>query len=202
MARSTDSHSDFHLVKLLTAHNEHAFQCIYEKYRNDIYTYAKALLRSEAAAEGIVQEVFLRVWQKADQLNPDLSLKSFLFTMCRNLCFDSLRKIANNRKLSEEIFHTSEPADDELQDALIDQEYELIKQGAIEKLPPKRKLIFQMSREREMSYEEISAELGISISTVKSQMNKALKHMRSHLQRKTDLILTLGFYVEFLFFSS
>lgn len=202
MARSTDPLlSDTYLVKLLKEHNEAAFQQIFERYRNDIYTYAKTLLRSDVAAEEVVQEVFLRIWQKTDQLNPDLSLRAFLFTMCRNLCFDALRKIANNKKLCEEIFYTTETSHNQIQDGLFDQEYEQIKQGAIEKLPPKRKLIFQMSREREMSYEEISTELGISTSTVKSQMNKALKHMRNQLERQTDLILTLVVYFEFFFFS-
>src|SRR5690625_4612740 len=173
MYPTPDHASDSLLVQLLSERNEQAFQKIFEKYRDDIYTYAKSLLHSEDAAQEVVQELFLRIWVKAEELDPALNFKSFLFTMCRNLCFDALRKLASTRKLTQELTYTQETAHDPVQEAVLSQDYHQMRQEAIDKLPPKRKMIFQMSREREMTYEEISKELGISMSTVKSQMTKA-----------------------------
>lgn len=184
MYPTNDTSTDTLLVKLLSQRNEQAFQKIFEKYRDDIYTYAKALLHSEEAAQEVVQEVFMRIWLKAEELDPDLNFKSFLFTMCRNLCFDSLRKLANSRKLSQELLHTSDTYHDSVQETMLSEDYQQLRQQAIDKLPPKRKLIFQMSRDREMTYEEISKELGITISTVKSQMTKAIEHMRTHVKKR------------------
>ena len=142
--------------------------------------------------EEIVQEVFLRLWLNAETLVPELSLRSYLFTIARNLSFDFLRKAANSRKLREEIFYSGSALHDRTQEELIHAEYDLLRKKAIETLPPKRRRIYTLSREEGMSYEDISRELGISISTVKTQMSKALQSMKEYLQLNTDLTFLLA----------
>lgn len=183
---------DEFLVRELKDGSEKAFQKIYEHYLNDIFSYSMALVRSEEAAEEIVQEVFLRLWLNAETLVPELSLRSYLFTIARNLSFDFLRKAANSRKLREEIFYSGSALHDRTQEELIHAEYDLLRKKAIETLPPKRRRIYTLSREEGMSYEDISRELGISISTVKTQMSKALQSMKEYLQLNTDLTFLLA----------
>jgi len=183
---------DEFLVRELKDGSEKAFQKIYEHYLNDIFSYSLALVRSEEAAEEIVQEVFLRLWLNAETLVPELSLRSYLFTIARNLSFDFLRKAANSRKLREEIFYSGSALHDRTQEELIHAEYDLLRKKAIETLPPKRRRIYTLSREEGMSYEDISRELGISISTVKTQMSKALQSMKEYLQLNTDLTFLLA----------
>lgn len=183
---------DEFLVRELKDGSEKAFQKIYEHYLNDIFSYSMALVRSEEAAEEIVQEVFLRLWLNAETLVPELSLRSYLFTIARNLSFDFLRKAANSRKLREEIFYFGSALHDQTQEELIHAEYDLLRKKAIETLPPKRRRIYTLSREEGMSYEDISRELGISISTVKTQMSKALQSMKEYLQLNTDLTFLLA----------
>ena len=180
------------LVRELKDGSEKAFQKIYEHYLNDIFSYSLALVRSEEAAEEIVQEVFLRLWLNAETLVLELSLRSYLFTIARNLSFDFLRKAANSRKLREEIFYSGSALHDRTQEELIHAEYDLLRKKAIETLPPKRRRIYTLSREEGMSYEDISRELGISISTVKTQMSKALQSMKEYLQLNTDLTFLLA----------
>lgn len=182
------------LVRQLKRGNEKAFEKLYKKYRDDIFTYSKALIRSHSSAEEIVQEVFLKLWLNADDLDPDLSLRSYLFTISRNLSFDFLRKASNNRKLREEIFYITESM--EVPEELLNQEYDLLKNRAIAELPPKRRLIFEMSRNEGKSYKDISSELGISVSTVKTQMSEALQFLRQYLRLHTDLTFSLIFLFE------
>jgi len=189
-----EKNDDEFLVRQLVQGNEKAFQKLFEKYKDDIFTYSKSLLQSDAAAEEIVQEVFLRLWKNSDGLDPKLSLRSYIFTIAKNLSFDFLRKAANNRKLQEEIFYLTNEAQDILQEALLNTDYEILKKKAIDLLPPKRRKIFEMSRNEGMSYKEISTELGISVSTVKTQMSKALFTLKKYLQLNTDFTFLSGFW--------
>ncbi|MGB5819572.1 MAG: sigma-70 family RNA polymerase sigma factor, partial [Saonia sp.] len=123
------------------------------------------------------------VWKKREKLDGSRSFRSFLFTMARNKSFDLLKKAANDLRLREEIFYRSQKLYDPTEKNK-DNAIEKIKWQAVEQLPPKRKRIFQMSRSEGKSYDDIARELGISIHTVKSQMNKALKTVRAFLAIK------------------
>lgn len=179
------------IIKELTDGNEKAFRKLFDCYRNDVYAYSKSMLKSKELAEEIVQDVFLRIWLHREKLNPDLSIKSYLFTIARNLTFNLISKAAYDVKLKEEVFYKSQKFHNPTEDKISDADYEIIKTRAIEQLPPKRKLIFEMSRNESMSYEEISQELDISVSTVKGQMSKALGTIRAFLQANGDLSLII-----------
>lgn len=188
--------NDTFLVKELIKHNELAFQQLYIKYHVQIYSFTLGLVKSKVIAEGILQEVFIQIWVNCASLNPDLSFKSFLFTIARNKSINFLKKASNNRLLREEIFRNTQYKQNYVEDYLDNADYTIIHTKAIESLPPKRKLIFEMSRSKEMSYEDISKELGISINTVKSQMSKALTTIRDYIKLNTDITLLLLLIIE------
>lgn len=179
------------LVRELLSQNEKAFKKLYEKYRGDIFAYSRSLLKSEAAAEEIVQDVFMKVWIHSNSLDPGLCFKAYVFTIARNLCFNQLHRATNNQLLREEIFYKSQASQNLTEDTVLEAEYEKVKTSAVNLLPPKRKQIFEMSRTQGKSHEEISRELGISISTVKGQMSKALESIRQYLVIHTDLTFLL-----------
>ena len=138
-------------------------------------------------AEGIVQDVFLNIWLHKDRLNINLSFKSYLFAITRNLTFNLISKEANNRKLKEEVFYKSQKRYSPIEDKITEADYEIIKNNAIKQLPPKRRIIFEMSRNNGMNHKDISKELNISVSTVKGQMSKALKTIREFLRTHGDV---------------
>lgn len=191
MSRAPVDDQDIFLVRELIAGKEKAFKKLYEKYRWDIYAYSRSLLKSDANAEEIVQDVFLKVWLNCENLNPELSFKSYLFTIARNLAYNSLSKAANSKTLREELFYKSQKASNSTADTILDSDYESMKNQAVENLSPKRKVIFQMSRNEGKSYEEISQELDISVSTVKTQMSKALESIRGFLHMNSDLTFSV-----------
>lgn len=87
------------------------------------------------------------------------------------------------------MFYGSQKAYSPIEDKITEADYNAIKNKAIEELPPRRKIIFEMSRNKGMSYKEIGKELNISLSTVKGQMNKALSGIRDYLQTHSDVAL-------------
>ena len=179
------------LVNELMEGNEKAFNELFNMFYNDVYAYSLSMLKNEAFAEEIVQDVFLNIWLHRERLNPDLSFKSYVFTITRNLTFNLISKVANNHKLKEAVFYKSQKSYSHVEDSIAEADYDDIKNKAISLLPPKRRIIFEMSRNKEMSYEEISKELNISVSTVKGQMSKALAEIREYLETHGDVTLLI-----------
>lgn len=181
------------LILDLNKGNEQAFRKLFDTYGNDIYTYSLSLLKSPDSAKEIVQDVFLKVWLKRETINPDQSFKSWVFTIARNLSFNVLQKSVNDKKLKQEIFYQRHEAYSPIDRGIQETEFELLRLKAIDTLPPKRRLIFKMSREEDKSYQEISVVLKISVSTVKNQMSKSLGTVRTFLQANGDLTLLIAY---------
>jgi RNA polymerase sigma-70 factor (ECF subfamily) len=184
-------HTEKLLIRQLVTGNEKAFRKIFDTYRNDVYAYSRSMLKTSELAEEIVQDVFLKIWLHREKINPDLSFKSYLFTIARNLTYNMLNKAVTDRKLREEVFYSSAKELNTTEAQIDEADYEIIKKKAIDQLPPKRKEIFRLSRDEGMSYEEISKELDISVSTVKGQMSKALATIREFLHQHGDLSLII-----------
>ncbi len=184
----TASHtSESLLVAELKKGNEKAFIQLYDTYIDVIYAYSLKLLKSEAYAEEVLQDVFMKVWQKRETLDVSRSFKSYLYTIARNKCFDFLQKAANDKKLKEAIFYQSQKSFSASDLKLIESDFERIKKEAYDTLPPKRREIFELSRQEGLTYDEIAERLGISTSTVKTQMNKALESMRTFFHEHPDV---------------
>jgi RNA polymerase sigma-70 factor (ECF subfamily) len=186
-------HIDQYLVSKLVVGDEYAFQQLFEKYQNDIFRYAFSLIKSREHAQEIVQDVFVKVWLKRDTLKSELSFKSFLFTITKNLSYNLLVKASNDMKLRQEVFYHSAISHSPVENYMLNVEYDLLKQQAIDRLPPKRRRIFEMSRIEGKSYKVISAELGITTQTVKNQMSQALGNITVFLETSGGLTLVLTF---------
>ena len=187
----TSTYNEKLLVKQLLVGNEKAFRKLFDTYRNDLYKFSLSMVFSKPYAEEIVQDVFLNLWLKRETINPELSLKSYLFTITRNKTISFLKKAANNKKLREEIFYKSQESVNPTERYMREEELKIIKKEALDLLPPRRRLIFEMSRNDGKSYEEIAGELGISPNTVRNQMSMALETLREFLLNNRDIALTL-----------
>ena len=176
------------LVSELKNHNEKAFRKLFDVYYQDIYKYSISILKSKELAEENVQEVFLKVWLHRENLNLDQSFKAYLFTIARNQAFNFLSKVANDKLLKEAVFYESQKHHEQGDYSIREIDCKRLKKQALEQLPPKRKLIFKMSRTQGKTYEEISQELGISVNTVKSQMSKALESLRLFFQVNDEFL--------------
>lgn len=174
----TQEHNENFAVSRLKEGNQIAFRILFDRYYQDIYGYSISLLKSKETAEENVQNVFLKVWLHREKLNEEQSFKAYIFTIARNQAFNVLNKAANEVLLHQEIFNTTAQSQDQGDFRVREKECKKLHKQALRQLPPKRKKIFKMSRKKGMTYEEISQELGISVSTVKNQMSKALESLR------------------------
>jgi RNA polymerase sigma-70 factor (ECF subfamily) len=144
--------------------------------------------------EDLAQEVFFRFWQKRHQIEITASLDAYLRRMAVN---EGLAYLRSRKYFTEEIEpHSAHFSDtNNAEDRYLHAELEQNIRSAIDVLPPKCRMVFQLSRYEEMSYQEIANQMGISIKTVENQMGKALKVLRHELQGYLHILaLTLLYW--------
>ncbi len=187
----TSAH-EIKLIARLQNDEVKAFDHLFQVYSRNLYRFAFSLLKNKEDAEGIVQEVFLRVWNRRAGIDSTRSFKSYLFTISYNLIIDELRL---RMKEKEYIHHLEKFFATEEIIANSEADYNLLKSQIDEmvaKLPDKRKQIYKLSREEGLSYKEISEKLHISVKTVENQINLAIKFLKYSLGKD---IVAVGLFV-------
>jgi len=176
------------LLTKLREGDEPAFIQIYNQYRSKIYTYAYQLCKSSDTAEEIVQEVFIKIWQKREQLNLELSFNAYIKKITLNHVLNHLKKVARERVLQEQIFHTIEVSSNRTDDDMMEKELRKIYEEAIDRLPHQKKIIYKLSRVEELSHDEIALQLNISKNTVKNHMVEASRSIRDYVSKNGSII--------------
>lgn len=189
--------TDQQLLKSLRKGDLFAFDQLFAKYSKKLYYFAKGYLDSKEDAEGLVQEVFIKIWEKRKELKEHLSFNAYLYTITFNAIRKFFRKKAREKKYLESYLENFDGTHNE---PAMDIEYKSLREladKAIEKLPKRRKEIFILSRNEGLSNEEIASRLHISKNTVENQMTQALKFLREQLGKET--ILSILFYYLFIY---
>ncbi|WP_120518986.1 RNA polymerase sigma-70 factor [Chitinophaga barathri] len=186
-----DKQPDETLLQLIAAGDDVAFTIMYRRYEQHIREVALMYTKDPEASREIVQEVFRRIWEKREKLTEIKSLKDYLFIIARNLIFNQFKKAAQELAVRKQrLYETLETIND-ADFKVRNQECEFILNTAIASLPPQRKKIYQLAREKGLSYEEIATELRISRFTVKNQMVQALQSIRLYLLHHMHTLLPL-----------
>ena len=179
------------LLQRLQQGDTEAYITLYDQYYPSLYTYILHFINIPELAEDALQEVFIKIWEIRERINPELSFSGYLYRITRNHVFKRLKKISADAALRlqvmQELQHQTEDADT----ALLWKQYESLLHQAIAQLPPQRQKVFRLCREESKSYEEVAVELGISRNTVKEHMVLAMKSIKFFFFTNTDGILPL-----------
>jgi RNA polymerase sigma-70 factor, ECF subfamily len=163
-----------------------------EKYRSLCFQ-ANRYVKDITVAEEIVQEVFVHIWEKRDQILIKGSVSAYIATSVKNNCLNHLKHVSIVKLYERnELTRVSiDPADTE--EEMHDFELESAILNAIAELPPQRKKVFMLSRVDGLKYHEIAEKLGLSVKTIEAQMGKALKQLRIKLKDYVGILLALIF---------
>jgi len=157
-----------------------AFERIYRSYSPRLYGSIFRIVKSVPVTEELLQDVFQRVWEHRKTIDVNLSFKSYLFTIARNLVYDYFNK-ASRQKLMERYLQAKEmSSSDVFRNQLEEKESEQLVEKAIHQLPPQRRLVYTLCKIEGRSYDEVSRTLGISVSTISDHMVKAAKSIKAY----------------------
>ncbi|MCD4737406.1 MAG: RNA polymerase sigma-70 factor [Bacteroidales bacterium] len=171
------------------------FRELYELYYKRLCHFGLRYVREIETAEDIVHEVFINLWEKRETIDPEKSVKAYLFRSVANRCLNYIR---DHKKFDTEketgAIETEEISEHQM---LEQEELENRIERVIESLPDRCRQIFKMNRFEEKKYREIADELGISIKTVEIQISKALKVLRVNLKDYLKILVIM--FVKWLF---
>lgn len=175
------------ILKRLRADDRSALRQMFDDHYEMVCRSIYRFVPDTSTAEDLAQDVFLRFWEKRHSIHISTSLPAYLRRMGIN---EGLGYIRRNKRWEPEAFEpgTVPGLDDSAEDHYLQTELQENVTAAINGLPPKCRLVFQLSRYEELTYKEIADQLEISVKTVENQMGKALRVLREKLQGYLQLV--------------
>lgn len=182
-------------LKQLKSNSEQALESLYNQYFDKIYKVSLRFGLNHEDAVEIVQDVFIKVWERRKDLNLDLSFNAYLLTICKNLIIKKARK--NTTKIAFQKYYSKfqDGIDHSTEDLIVFADLLKVTQGFMDKLPPQQKVIFKLSRIDQLSHQEISERLNLSIRTIENHVYRASEKLKTILKESG---ITMSFLL-FLF---
>jgi RNA polymerase sigma-70 factor (family 1) len=178
------------LFLLISKGDERAFHQLFHLYNKQLLPFIYKLVQSDAAAEEIVQEVFIKIWNNRQKLSEINVPKAWIIRIVSNEAYNYLRKQATEGRLLKNIKERSQEHTLTPEDAMSERELSTIIQSGISQLPPQMKMVYLLNKEDGLSIAEIAEKLGISPNTVKNHLVSALKKLRIYIiEHRMILIL-------------
>jgi RNA polymerase sigma-70 factor (ECF subfamily) len=184
------------VIEQLARRNEAAFEQVFKTHYKNLHAYAFSILKDEMTAEEMVQNVFYKLWTRAENLSISGSLAAYLYRAVNNESLNYLKHQKVKAVHGLHIAYRMSGQTDSASKKLHLKELEVRLHTALNELPEQCRTIFQLSRFEELRYREIADRLNLSIKTVENQMGKALKILRARL---VDFLpVTLLFIINYL----
>jgi len=170
--------------------DEQAFELLFRKYYVRLCGFANKYFNDPEEAREVVQEVFTKIWEGREDIDPEESLRAYLFKITQNICINKLRLKKVESKYIE-IYKLVYVDNREVSpyESLIANELNDNITTALSKIPPKCRKIFDLSRVEGLKYSEIAVTLSISVKTVEAQISKALQILRLELKDYLKMVI-------------
>lgn len=156
------------------------FEAIYRKYFDKLYGYARAICGSQSLAKDVVSDFFYHLWKNETNLSNIENLEIYLLVSIKNratraLTLEKKATVENLEVLLETIEYINP------EELLLEKELKDTLDKIINRLPDHGQLIFRMAKEKGLTHAEIAKELGISITTVKSQLKRSQSKLKAEI---------------------
>jgi RNA polymerase sigma-70 factor (family 1) len=169
------------LVRRLKEGHESAYEVLFKEYYVRLVIHARKYVNDIEIAKEIVQDLFVGIYEKRENLNINTSLSSYLYRAVQNRSINYLNAQKSRQKYAQHVLNTTENSDNSVENILGKSELESALLKAIGELPDKCRMIFKMNRFEGLTNSEIAEQLDLSKRTVETQISKALKILRSKL---------------------
>lgn len=178
--------------------DEHCFNLIFKKYRNQLYGYLFSVTKSREASEEMVLDIFLKIWNGREVAAEIRDLEAYLFRIAHRRSIDFFRATKRSPELQDAIWEAMAaiPGQDDA-DTLIQRKHieRLIKE-AVNNLSPQRKKVFELRNLEDMSYAEIGESMQLSSNTVRNHLAAAVQSIRAYLLKNKALVFLPSWFFE------
>lgn len=175
------------LLSQLKQGHEPAFNALYLTYSKALYKKINSIVKDEFIADELLQELFLKVWEKRADIKPEFSFSAFLYTVANNLVYDYFRKISKDKRLHARLLINAVDYYMETEENLIGKETSVIIQQAIDQLSLQRKKVFILCKIEGKTYQQAADLLGISVATVNTHMVNSIRLIKEHLYKNQEV---------------
>jgi RNA polymerase sigma-70 factor (family 1) len=166
------------------------FEKIYEATYSKLYGFTKYYVWSEDAVKDVLQECYIRLWENLATVKDDEKIMPLLRKYAMNITIDAVRKKAKEFERAT-VYHSQQSPASGADEGLNMREAVRLYREAVDALPPRQREVFILTREKGLSYQEISDQLDISTHTIKRHMNEALTTLRTKFPAETLTLLFL-----------
>lgn len=184
--------TDIELFEYIQSHDSKGLDELFRRYAPQLHRFAFQIVQNDEDAKELVSDLFLQLWLKGSKIQIRTQVKAYLYTALRNLCLNHLRQNSlptDDLTEAENDPSLSTGGTDRL---LTETDASKLVESILSKLPPQRRIVFQMQRIDGLSYQEIAAILSISEHTVHRHMVAAVKQLAEHYPNwKTDFLLVM-----------
>lgn len=176
----------------MTQGDEAAFSAIYRHYYPSLYMYLLRFCKVPSLAEDLVHDVFLKIWEIRDRINPQLSFSGYLYRIARNHVFKTISKLATDGQMRAQLYQQLADIDPKHPEELVrTREYDRLFHEALSKLTAQRLNVFRLCRQEGKSYDEAAAILGISRNAVKKHMVLGMRFIEDYVYRHGDILAAI-----------
>ncbi|MGO4289660.1 RNA polymerase sigma factor [Chitinophaga sp. RAB17] len=177
-------------LQRLAAGDRDAYTALYKYYQPKLLRYLLPFTGDTAIiADEITQDIFVKIWLKRETFVGLQAFEYYLYRMARNRLIDIFR--SEKKRKQQDAALPSDTPDYHLEDELKYREYQQIAQQAIALLPERRRLIFELSTQQDLSWAEIAAQQDLSVAVVKKQLHLASKFIKDYMRKHGDIIFAL-----------
>jgi RNA polymerase sigma-70 factor (ECF subfamily) len=176
------------LLTQISEGNEKAFRTLLSCYYEKLFNYIYGFIKSKQVTEELVMDVFLKIWQGRDIILQIEKFDAFLFRVAHNKSIDFLRSVARDPKFQELLWNQIQLVNDiQADSSTLVHEYESHLRKAVSILPSQQKKVYQLSREQDMTHDQIAVQLKLSKHTVNNHIVEAQRFIRSYLSKNCDI---------------
>ena len=173
--------SEKELLDRLKEGDHEAFEMLYHSHSPQLLLKLERKLPDTVDADEIIQELFIKIWDRRQQIDPERPFGGYLYRIAQRMLVDHYRKVARNTLLYKEIYDENSNGRNLTAEALDMKETQRLMEGAMQRLSPQQQRVFDLCKIQGKSYKQAAEIMGISAETVHVHLRKATQSVKAYL---------------------
>lgn len=188
---SDQAHIDSAMVSRLKAGDHEAFTQLYNRYSPALIANLIKLLKSDVLVEEVLQETFMALWEKREEIDPAKPVDGYLFRISANKAKNLFKRAAYDEKMRTYFLPVVESGYEQIETQLFRKENEKVLHEMLARLPEKQREVYTLCKLEGLTYREVAGRLGVTESTVNSHIQRANAVLKQLVVNYPQLMLLL-----------